>query len=509
MTGGRAGLGTAPSGRRARMTPPLAIKAVAFVLLVATSVSLLARGGRHDWRTGDTIALVNGLPGISRCLQAHVFTGCNSHGGAVSAFALLQMLPAYALYGIGISAGTTIGALAWLNALVVVAFCAIVVRWAHGRGGLPFAVLIGLVLIPGMLIPYTAQSFGEPLAAAAFGLLCVAALRRDAASIWLAPLAFAATISKDTAAPFVILFAVAAVTLSGCDFRTGRRSVITIVAGTLAGLILATAFNLFRYDSLENRSYLDFPHATKRMAVNNFFGLLVSPNGGIAWFWPGVIIAAAVLVVLLIRGTNQHLDPRRIRAGAALSLAAFVGSVCVLALWWQPYGWYAWGPRLLMPVAPAVIVLALSTQSALSSLHKWLSAGPAIGLGVIALLTAAPAIGVVFHWQTYTDQIVATWARHPICQTATEGPGVPDPVAAQLNTEQCIRWDAWETDKLPLVTAVSNTVGNTSWYWSTYAGGAATILVWIGLGSTAVRRKEPAPDEDSVRAETEASIEAV
>ncbi len=273
--------------------------------MVATSI--LARGGRHDWQTGDTVALVKGLPSISACLDAHILRGCNTHGGTISAFALLQTLPAYFFHLIGISAGTSIGGLAWLNSLVVVGLCVVVLRWAYVRAGLPLAVLAGLLLIPGMLIPYAIQSFGEPLATAAFGGLCLAGLRRDRTSPWLALMAFAAAISKDTAAPFVIMFGLAAIVFSGCDYRTGRRSAIWLVGGSALGYLAATAFNVFRYNSLVNQSYLSYPHATKQMAVNSFFGQLISPNGAITLFWPGAMLAVVVLVVLMIRGSRSAL----------------------------------------------------------------------------------------------------------------------------------------------------------------------------------------------------------
>ncbi len=494
--GGSLEIGASRPGRRhghlesPARPPHRLLTTAAWLLLAAVTVSILARGGRHDWRTGDTIALVNGLPSISNCLSDHVFRGCNSHGGTVSAFALLQILPAYVLHLLGVAAGTTIGALAWLNSLVVVGFCAVVLWWSYRRAGRTLAILAGLLLIPGMLIPYSIQSFGEPLATVAFGGVVLAGLRRDRTSPWLALMAFAAAISKDTAAPFVFGFGLAAIVLSGCEFRTGRRSVIWLAIGTAVGYVVATAFNVFRYNSLVNQSYLAYPHATKQMAINSFFGQLVSPNGGIAWFWPGTIIAVVVLAVVLLRGPWSGFTTDRLRIGAIVALASFFGSVAVLALWWQPYGWYAWGPRLLMPVVPAVIVLALATQSGPSALRRWLSAPAAAALSLVAGLVLAPSIGIVFHWQTYTDQVIATWVRHPYCQTATEIPYAAGNSPEVLQTEQCIRDGAWETDKLPLLTSVTSAKGDNAWYWLTFSGGVGAVILWATIGSITVRRED-------------------
>lgn len=60
------------------------------------------------------------------------------------------------------------------------------VAWSYRRSGTPLAVLCGVLIVPGMLLPYTAQSFGEPLAVAAFGALVLAALRCDQVSKLLA-----------------------------------------------------------------------------------------------------------------------------------------------------------------------------------------------------------------------------------------------------------------------------------------------------------------------------------
>jgi hypothetical protein len=403
------------------------------------------------------------------------FTGCNSHLGpnVVSAFPLLQMIPAYVLYAIGVTPGRLVGVLAWLDATVTLAFVGSVLYWCRRRGGVGLAVVAGLLLIPGMLIPYTAQAFGEPLAVAAFGGLCLAALRRDRTSYWLMPCAFAAAISKDTAVPFVIVFGLAGIALSGCGRRTARRSALALLTGAVVGGIASLALNIFRYGTLKNPVYLSYPRASMSMAANSFAGQLYSPNGGILWFWPGVGIAAAVLVVVLIRGSRFTIGSRRARVGAGLALAGFVGSVGALSLWWQPYGWYAWGPRLLMPICPAVIVLALATISTRRTLRYWISAPALTGLAIIGVLAMAPAIGVVFDHRAYTAQVIATWKARPQC--------APQPRRLpynRANTESCLRFSVWERKAMPLFEAVQPRAVERRQYWITFLSASAAVLAW-------------------------------
>jgi hypothetical protein len=453
------------------------------VTLIGASSLLLARGGEHDWHTGDTSALVKGLPGIARCLDAHVLAGCNNHLLVeVSSFPLIQMVPAYLFHLSGQSANSIENALAWLNAVVTVLFCAMVLRWCYRRCGTPLAVVGGLLLIPGMLVAYTAQTFGEPLAVAAFGGACIAALRTDRMSPWLVPLTFAATISKDTAAPFVILIVLAGMARSGCTRQIARHTFGGLALGVALGLAATAAFNVFRYGSMTNSVYLEYPIASVGMAGNVIIGLLVSPNGGISWFWPGTVIAMTVLGVTLARGRWYWRDQGGIRAASALGLMAIGGSVLVLAFWWQPFGWYAWGPRLLMPIAPAIIVLALSVLSQRQVTRYWLSPAGATALALMATFAMAPSIGVVFNWHAYTAQVLSVWKYHPECQSHGGSP-------SQSAMEQCLRFQAWETTDMNLVRAVPGALSGHWWYWGTVTSATASIFLWAGVGCSVSRRR--------------------
>jgi hypothetical protein len=86
------------------------------------------------------------------------------------------------------------------------------------------------------------------------------------------------------------------------------------------------------------------------MLVSNFFGIWLSPSGGvIGYFWISIIL---IFVVNLLKLKNR----RQILEFYSISFAVLV-NVLLLTNWFSPYGWVTWGPRLFMPT----IVLALLT----------------------------------------------------------------------------------------------------------------------------------------------------
>ena len=77
---------------------------------------------------------------------------------------------------------------------------------AHRHGGLLF--------IPGLLLASSIQTFSEPLAVVLITGVIVSGLHSDRVSPQLLPVAVAATITRETAAPFVMAFGLVAVALS-------------------------------------------------------------------------------------------------------------------------------------------------------------------------------------------------------------------------------------------------------------------------------------------------------
>src|SRR5262249_19753358 len=69
------------------------------------------------------------------------------------------------------------------------------------------------------------------------------------------------------------------------------------------------------------------------------------------------VILAGVLVLGLATLARRPRDIRRWAPPVAVAAvtAAFTG---LLASWWSTFGWIAWGPRLTLPLLPALVVAA-------------------------------------------------------------------------------------------------------------------------------------------------------
>jgi hypothetical protein len=445
------------------------------VLLVAMAMFVF-EATTHTWFNGDTVVLIGGLSSISRCLGNGVLLNCNRwlaqrNVTAVSKFPLTQQAPGYVFHELGLSNAHVQRALAYLNAVVIIGFVVVVVVWSYRRRGLVLAVLAGVLLVPGMLLPYAGQSFGEPLGIVAFGLVALTGLRKDKLSPFLAVAALVATMSKETAAPLVLLFGLAAIGLSGARVSVMRRAAIALVTGILVGVMFLAAMNEFRYGTLLNRAYLSEARSSLSMIPNNILGMLISPNAGIAWFWPGVMVAVIVLGWTAARPHSE--GPRRplIRLSAAVGVATFLLSIVSLSYWWDPFGWYAWGPRLLLPSCGAVIVLALSVIGRSPSLGRWVSPASLGAFALVSGLILLPSEAIVLDNSAYTSQIVATWSDHPICSPAIT-------VKSQKETNMCYRVETWRTTSIPLVEAVRGEDHNSS-FWTLFGLSWASVCLWL------------------------------
>jgi hypothetical protein len=116
------------------------------------------------------------------------------------------------------------------------------------------------------------------------------------------------------------------------------------------GFVLFNLFNFYKYNQFVNPEYRVGRVTDYKMLVSNFFGIWLSPSGGVVgYFWLSIIL---IFVVNLLKLKNR----RQILEFYSISFAVLV-NVLLLTNWFSPYGWVTWGPRLFMPT----IVLALLT----------------------------------------------------------------------------------------------------------------------------------------------------
>ena len=446
-----------------------------FVIAAVVVASLIMRVARHDQSTIDTVLVIEGTHRALQCVDAGELTECGydaaTETSAVGAFPALQYFPAATFVALDVTDETARDLLMWLNLVAVVTAIAVVVRRAWTRGGAAAAVVALVVMTTGMLVPYAGASFGEPLALLALVVACRLALAR-APTVWLAVACAAATMGKETMFPIVVLCVVGFVCFARGDRSVMRRKALWAGSGIAAGVVANLAFNVFRFGTWRNVQYLGQGRRPDVVeSAKNAASLLIAPNGGIVWFWFGAAAAVGMLVVVLVRSRS-----RVEQVGVVAVLGALAIGIVGAAVWWMPFGWYSWGPRLvLVPFAP-VVFAAVETWPSIASRRTWLAA---CAVAIVSLLLVAPQIGFIFEPETTSmNHWLLTTTEHPECTTVdrrtVEGAAVH---------HACTLRAAWRTDAMPLVDAVREASHHdTAWYWATVVGafavsGGALVLV--------------------------------
>ena len=410
-------------------------------------------------RGGDTGPLLTGTEALADCLRTLDLVDCRAHG-AIDPFPALQHLPDLLAYALGLSVDARVRVLAALSVVGLAAAVAVAWRVLRRAGCPEWRWVFLLVAVSGPPLAYGNTAWGEMLAAGLLTLLVAAALvPAHPALVGLA--ALGAGLTKETGYPFVAALGVMALLLARA--RTGlpiRRHLWLGGAGLVLAIALAAALNVVRFGTPRNAYYLDPALRTTSLSwVGELAaGLFVAPNGGIVPFWPVATILVAVLLGNAIVRARSIGSWRE--AWPALALVAVV--VCLtlgLAVWWSPFGWWAWGPRLSLPWVLPILLLALAALGRGLTPIAAAAFRPAWVLIVAAafvVLVALPHVGLLWRPETIGDFFYRTttavcpgggppptpayydclreemWTRHPIMLDAISGVAEPGGVVTTL-----------------------------------------------------------------------------
>lgn len=143
-------------------------------------------------------------------------------------------------------------------------------------------------------------------------------------------------------------------------------------------LLLLAGWNLLRFGSLAPPACsLQLGGWSWRVFPSAFAGLLLSPNNGLVWYLPVVVVLAWALRPLW----------RSQRALLLLILALATAHWLLYSFWWDWNGRMSYGPRRLVPVIALLLVpVALVWQQG-----RWRRA-LALGLAVAGLLVQLPGL---------------------------------------------------------------------------------------------------------------------
>lgn len=347
-----------------------------------------------------------------KCLEHGRFTGCDRLPGGqmsgatrqgfvmgnVGPWAPLDYFVAMPLRAAGLSADNTLSALIAVNAVAFAALVAVswvlVARLAGKEWGPVFTVC----LVTSPLLWYATVAFGEVFTAL-LAVVAVAAVLTRRSPVVIAVVVMVAGFTKETNAPFIAALCCLPLFTTVTDRARRRSALAAIGVGAAAAVVGNSIFNVFRFGSVFNSHYSDsvYQVSSLRRLGGFFVALLIAPNTGIVWLWPAVVVLLVFLAIAGVRGAPARTAPIA-RWSGVLVLAILLVEMLGLARWYSPFGWIAWGSRLVLPLFPAMLLCAITALGPVgtSALRRALSSSWSWFAGAIALLAGVPQVAVLW-----------------------------------------------------------------------------------------------------------------
>jgi hypothetical protein len=136
----------------------------------------------------------------------------------------------------------------------------------------------------------------------------------------------------------------------------GWRTAWFVVTALSAGLAISSTYNFVKAGSVLPLAYLNEASQTSPRPAKILEFLAAtwfSPNGGVVVFWGGALYATVWLL--------RRFDLVILRTGAFVSFAVVLAYSVVLSCWWAPFGWDAWGDRLMIPAMLGTVICLIAT----------------------------------------------------------------------------------------------------------------------------------------------------
>jgi hypothetical protein len=464
-----------PLRGRARLRTALVVATVSAVIYLLFVVVDAGRLGLvHNL---DTDNLVAGTHKAIQCIRDGQLHACGRIPGGsqttVFPYPLLQYLPASIFVALPMSDSAIDEGLARLST-VAFAMCLALIVYCFRRQ--PARAIVGVSVLLASSATYQATTgLGEMLSATVVLAAVVASHERRHRLLTAILVALACT-GKETLLPFVVVLCLLAARRPSDGLLPPRKETLDIGLGATVGAAAGAAFNVFRFGTFRNVEYLDPLFRTPGVArkLEWWAGTWLSPTAGIWLFWPLITILLFLMIIIASRhvfhrdGWKSWLPPLAV----VLTTTTFTAG---LALWYTPFGWITYGPRLAVPLLPAIAVTALlvSGEEVIAALRRMGRSGLGCA-GVVAVVAIAA-------W----PQLGAPW-RHTYAVNDLMRPDeyCPNPPLLQTDVNGYYRCASHETWRLrPFV------LGRTLWGGSPISYVARVVgVVTVGLGYVWIAR---------------------
>jgi hypothetical protein len=381
-------------------------------------------------RLADLRGVSMGAGPAVQCLEDGRFTGCDRlpdgqmsgagpRGfvmGNVGPWAPLDYFIAMPLRAVGVSAGDTLSLLIAMNAFAFIALIALLWVLVARLAGREWGPVVTVCIVTSPLLYYSTIAFGEVFTALGVVAAVAAVLTRRSPRV-LALVVMLAGFTKETNAPFVAALCCLALVTTVTDRALRRRAFTAIGVGTSAAVAGNALFNVFRFGSVFNSHYSDSVYQVARLRRVGalFVALWIGPNTGIVWLWPAVVVLLVLLAVAGVRATPGRTAPV-VRWSGVLVMALLVGQMLGLARWYSPFGWIAWGSRLVLGLLPAMLLCAIVALGPVgtAALRRVLRSGWSLVVGGIVLLAGIPQVAVL--WRP--KSLSSFFAETQVCTNA-------------------------------------------------------------------------------------------
>jgi hypothetical protein len=337
--------------------------------------------------SGDTVALSQSARALVACFENGQFRGC----AGTNQFGLPQHIPAMFLAWKGLDDTSIVFILSCLNVLALGILARIIYKSVAIS---PIAkTLIGITLSIGPIIAYGPYSFGEAISTLAYVGLVVAIFERKYYRLIF--FMVLAVTSRETAFVSIALLTGAILVSDSTRSRHELRQMLLAIYGSmLLGIVSLLSFNFWKFNTWKNLPHMDPVLRTPglKLKIESAFGIFLSPNGGLVPYW--FLGAVSAIGIPLWCVMNRHLSTQK-RFGFLLLISGSLAQVAILSSWYAPYGWVAWGPRLIVPTtamaATICLVIISQDEEVLKNLRRLKLLR--VPIGILGIVTLIPTVG--------------------------------------------------------------------------------------------------------------------